>query len=367
MKTSRHLKQLSIEDELTSLRGDFLANPLAQQDLEKERKMTATYGRRCLESFGKFPRATLWAKTFAAYLIGQGDWYSSKCALTWKMKATKSHRIYFQLAVKTHPTEGIEFGLLPTVTSQVRERTLEECQDRQEKYGGKKRALYLDHFAAMGMLPTPTTIDAAKNGDMTGAAKMLKGANKRASGQQIQKTLSDAVQMEYLKDKPNLTEQLAKKDYVKRTLLPLQSEIVEWLRSKTTAKKLANEIQVKMTTVEHWFRKDKSGFSYPSVEEWNLIAQVLNPSKDMTHQMTYQEKKNWTGMLPTPLASEGGKMSGGPTENQMSLSKMARQQTGKTSQLNPLFVEEMMGFPENWTALPFQSGEKKVSKPTETP
>jgi site-specific DNA-cytosine methylase len=73
------------------------------------------------------------------------------------------------------------------------------------------------------------------------------------------------------------------------------------------------------------------------------------------------------GMLPTPLASEGGKMSGGPTENQMSLSKMARQQTGKTSQLNPLFVEEMMGFPKNWTALPFQSGEKKASKPTVTP
>ena len=28
---------------------------------------------------------------------------------------------------------------------------------------------------------------------------------------------------------------------------------------------------------------------------------------------------------------------------------------GKTSQLNPLFVEEMMGFPLMWTALPFLS------------
>ena len=35
-------------------------------------------------------------------------------------------------------------------------------------------------------------------------------------------------------------------------------------------------------------------------------------------------------------------------------------QTGKTSQLNPRFVAEMMGFPANWTELPFQSGETKV-------
>ena len=103
------------------------------------------------------------------------------------------------------------------------------------------------------------------------------------------------------------------------------------------------------------------------------------------------------GMLPTPMASEGGKMSGSLTENQMSLTKMVRQnmfQTprasdknmhwktenwkgddlgsqvneifGTRSHLSPLFVEEMMGFPENWTALPFQSGDKNQSKHTET-
>lgn len=32
------------------------------------------------------------------------------------------------------------------------------------------------------------------------------------------------------------------------------------------------------------------------------------------------------------------------------------QNGGKTSQLNPLFVAEMMGFPPDWTVLPFQSG-----------
>ena len=40
---------------------------------------------------------------------------------------------------------------------------------------------------------------------------------------------------------------------------------------------------------------------------------------------------------------------------------------GKRSQLSPLFVEEMMGFPKNWTVSPFQSGEENQSKHMETP
>ena len=60
-------------------------------------------------------------------------------------------------------------------------------------------------------------------------------------------------------------------------------------------------------------------------------------------------------MLPTPQAQEGDKMTGG--ENQDSITKRVRQATGKTSQLNPRFVAEMMGYPPNWTELPFQSGE----------
>jgi hypothetical protein len=33
---------------------------------------------------------------------------------------------------------------------------------------------------------------------------------------------------------------------------------------------------------------------------------------------------------------------------------------GKSSQLNPLFVQEMMGFPETWLISPFQTGQNKV-------
>jgi hypothetical protein len=71
--------------------------------------------------------------------------------------------------------------------------------------------------------------------------------------------------------------------------------------------------------------------------------------------MNPQEFAN--AMLPTPTATSDPK--GGCTRHDPTL--------GKTSQLNPRFVAEMMGFPVNWTELPFQSGEPKASKPTETP
>jgi hypothetical protein len=40
--------------------------------------------------------------------------------------------------------------------------------------------------------------------------------------------------------------------------------------------------------------------------------------------------------------------------------------TGTTSQLFPQFVLEMMGFPTDWTELPFLNGEQNQSKQEET-
>ncbi len=50
---------------------------------------------------------------------------------------------------------------------------------------------------------------------------------------------------------------------------------------------------------------------------------------------------------------------------QCGLPQFLTNQTGKVSQLNPRFVADMMGFPPNWTELPFQSGDKKASKDME--
>jgi hypothetical protein len=66
---------------------------------------------------------------------------------------------------------------------------------------------------------------------------------------------------------------------------------------------------------------------------------------------------DFNGMLPTPCAAEGsGKVSGNDKE-QKSVTQIVVQTHGKTSQLNPQFVAEMMGFPTDWTISPFLNGE----------
>jgi len=68
-------------------------------------------------------------------------------------------------------------------------------------------------------------------------------------------------------------------------------------------------------------------------------------------------------MLPTPAARDyKGASSTEALQKRGRLKEKADclsdqfNQTGKSSQLNPRFVAEMMGFPVNWTELPFQSG-----------
>jgi len=73
-------------------------------------------------------------------------------------------------------------------------------------------------------------------------------------------------------------------------------------------------------------------------------------------------------MLPTPVKSDH--QNRWKTENwdgTSDLPSVINTALGTRSQLSPLFVEEMMGFPKNWTASPFQSGEENQSKHTETP
>jgi hypothetical protein len=76
------------------------------------------------------------------------------------MKATKSHRIYFQLAVKTHPTEEIEFGLLQTPTSVMTDEHPDKMRARVAKNGYKNGTKYgslVSQVKYSGMFPSGKT------------------------------------------------------------------------------------------------------------------------------------------------------------------------------------------------------------------
>jgi len=220
METSKNLTRQLTLDELISSQEGSPANHTHSLESERERRTNATCGQRCCALFENAPRATSWAKTFAALLVGMEGWSSKKCALTWRLVGTPFNRSYFQLAVSAHPTEEIECGLLLTPTSTERCEHPDDMRARAEKNGYKNGTQYnsLTSQIVYGMLPTPTTRD-------------YKGARSQEA----------------------LT---------------------------------------------------KAG-------------------------------RNETNSLPDSFA-----------------------EPGKTSQLSPLFVEEMMGFPKNWTASPFQSGDE---------
>jgi hypothetical protein len=80
-------------------------------------------------------------------------------------------------------------------------------------------------------------------------------------------------------------------------------------------------------------------------------------------------------LLPTPRANDTQSPAPGTKSFDHRLKRnymaetvldLAEAEHGTTSQLSPRFVAEMMGFPPNWTELPFLNGETNLSKDMET-
>jgi hypothetical protein len=296
-------KQTSLftEEKSTYLQVDSLANPTQQQESDLAKRMRDTSGRRCLEQYGRFNRHGSWAKTFSDLLIGTGGWFSTRCRLTWKLKGTKYNRMYFQLYPSTLPTDGTEYGLLPTPKTMDCSETINSGKTLElnngvftniRKKDGMRFGPSLNDIAKVGLLPTPQAMDSMTNPrrDITPSGRIISNQGHNGSA--------------------------PLKDLAMNGMLPTP-------------------------------RVKGHGNSHQRIEDGKI--------DDLTTMARFN-------MLPTPMASDCGEKVTG-LENQDSLVKMAREATGQTSQLNPQFVLEMMGFPPNWTLLPFLGGETNQSKP----
>ncbi len=300
MKTLPKQISLFTEAELTSSQGDFPASHTQWPESDLEKKMSDTSGRRCLERFEKFSRVGLWAKTFSALLIGQEGWYSTRCRLIWKLKGTKYNRMYFQLVPSTHRTEETEFGLLPTPTAIQREH--------------------------------PDRVQALQE---TGATSMFS----RANGEARPNSILDHLQFHGMLPTPTAM------DSTNATATMKSSQVKEGsMHSVTLCRAMAMGLLPTPSAME-----DRS-----TPEAWDArYERKKSEGINLQIGLCTMARK---GMLPTPMASDCGEKVTG-LENQDSLTKRARLETGTTSQLNPQFVLEMMGFPPDWTELPFLNGE----------
>jgi len=249
---SKPSTQLRFEDVYQSFRVASPASLFQQQESGPGHPTIDISGRRCLESFERLAPPMSWRRTFAASLVGMKGWFSTRCALTWKVKATKSSRSYFQLQASTHRTAETASGLLLTPTTREEPVDLEKFKARMEKY------------------PNGTTM-------------------------------------------PNLATQV-------QQMLPTPN------------------------TMDH------------------IARDGMRPSRAATNRKTGYLSE-MAQMLPTPMARDSHTGYQGTKRKeqgrQENLETIVRNtvEGGKTSQLSPLFVEEMMGFPKGWTESPFQSGE----------
>lgn len=253
-----------------------LASPSVWPDKEKERMITVTSGLKCSGLYGKSdPLGSL-----VRMLVESSRWYSPARRLKWEVrplfseritekeyctdkntlskpfvetlnvKDTPSNRYLFRLVPSEHRTEGIEFGLLPTVQTQG----LKRCNSQ-----GKTE------FMPLELLPTPMATD-----------------------------IHHAERVAELK---------------KRGTKGLRC-------------------------------RDKGEAGANGLTDW----------------------MDFRGLLPTPTASD--KNTGTTKDRKDKISRMSNlnhniaHQYGKNSQLNPRFVAEMMGFPVDWTVLPFLNGGK---------
>ena len=102
-------------------------------------------------------------------------------------------------------------------------------------------------------------------------------------------------------------------------------------------------------------------FDYNSArtpEKWK-IDKAKYAEQGVNLQMGLKQMAKFQ-MLPTPTLNEGKNTTFPESQkNRSSLigHLMNEYPTGKDSHLSPQFVAEMMGFPTDWTLLPFQNGE----------
>ena len=167
----------------------------------------------------------------------------------------------------------------PTESKVLETQSFHKSQENLEKQSLKQKKMFR----------TPTSMDIGEDSFIY-AAKILKGKVNRSSNSRVQITLSTDVAMEYLKNNPELIDQYDR-PFMERPNLPNKLEFIEYLKSQTSIKKLSNNTDIPKTKIDHWFRKDNC-FSYPSIEDWNIIKPFLKELK-FNKELTYEIEKDW--------------------------------------------------------------------------
>ena len=257
------------------------ASRLAWLADKKELGTIATSGLRCLESSKNLNPAGLLQKMSEALLTSKTAWSSKRCALIWKVKATKHKRLLYQLQASVPHTVETESGLwaTPNTMDHLPQRSPEALR-RQATTTRKGRT----RPGNLREQVDPTTVrlwrtpDALSGGsNFPGIKKALdQGHLKRPSGQPIQIRLHDQVREKRLwptpranKVFPHITEKNREK-LATRNKANLE-EVIAGHCGQTTG-------TLNPTWVE-WLMGYKAG--YTDLKDWEILLSRKSQKKSV--------------------------------------------------------------------------------------
>ena len=309
---------MTILQELISLRGEgrltysqegFLASHFQRRESEGERKMTVTSGRKCFGQYGRYDPLGSLVRT----LLESYRWYNPAVRLRWKVKPLCLKRLtrkrYSSKNTLSRPSAEIL-----SVRDIPSSRFLFQLAVSEPLTGGTGYG---------SLLPTVQT-QGLKVCDKNGKTRFMDVS-----------LLPTPTAQDFKRRGPNSKQQgLPEAAYKKMLPTP-------------TARSYKNGSKI---TDGRSRRKISQGWT---MELNDLAVSGLLPTPTMRD---YQPS-----VSPTGLVRKNGKRRDDALCNiPVMIGQHCQQNDGKTSQLNPLFVEDMMGYPLMWTTLPFlsQNGDK---------
>lgn len=300
---------MTILQELISLRGEgrltysqegFLASHFQRQESEGERKMTVISGRKCFGQYGRYDPLGSLART----LLESPAWYNPAVRLRWKVKPLCLKRLtrkrYSSKNTLSRPSAEIL-----SVRDIPSSRFLFQLAVSEPRTGG----------TGYGLLPTVQT-QGLKVCDKNGKTKFM--------------NLS-------LLPTPTAQEGF---NSGKGEIFVTRNNTIRIRNQNGTSSRLGLEGAVK-----HML--------YPTPTAQDFKRRGPNSKQQGLPEAAYKD------LLPTPKANSW-KTPCEHGEGSPDLQTYIAKKIGETSRLNPLFVEDMMGYPLMWTTLPFlsQNGDK---------
>ena len=329
--------------------GGSHASPSPQQEKDKEATMTAISGQKLSELLDLSNPASSYLKTFLASQV----FWNKRVTMKWSVKSFA----FFQriTTVKTWLKPSSESIKEPWGLSSLTSRK-QDTRYHAHNQGSRS-------FCVFQLRVSVRPIDEIGFG-------LLHTPNAQEPG----------ISAERLVTKDGEPAKIGERAYDKHTGRLAQVGLIQQVQIGLLPTPTTQEPTSTCELTETGRRKTADGDDSHSLNLGRLAGMGLLPTpRKQTANAPSRHGQGGMGLqdlilLPTPTATSDAK--GGctrPDEKRQNdtlahaMHSATAAEPGTTSQLNPRFVGEMMGFPPDWTELPFLNGETNQSKPMETP